>query len=68
MTGMERLITRTEKKQSRLLNLKKQRKKYCNGKESKGIEQFLEIINNMEEDGRKLHGKKDDQGAILTTC
>lgn len=60
MTGMERLIIRTEKKQYRLLNLNRQRKKYCNGKESEGIEQLLESIH-MEEDGWKLRGKKDDQ-------
>lgn len=34
--------------------------KYCNGEESEGIEQLLESIH-IEEDGKKLHGKKDDQ-------
>lgn len=59
---MERLITRTEKKkQPRLLNWNRKRKKDCNGKETEGIEKLLECINNVEEDGRKLHGKKDDQ-------
>lgn len=59
---MERLITRTKKKQPRLLNWNRKRKTYCNKKETEGIGQLLESINNMEEDGRKLHGKKDDRG------
>lgn len=37
------------------------KKKYCNGKETEGIKQLLQGINNMEEDGRKFYGKKVDQ-------
>lgn len=55
-------MERTKRKQHRLLNWNRRRKKDCNEKEAEGIEQLLESINNMAEDGRKLHGKKDDQG------